>query len=132
MAYKPTWSEFWDWYSTCKEADQLEMKESLDRIISESSPKVKEEILKDAPKEFKGYDVDRYWDLNEKPEAIKTLAPEELDKERQAILNRIYNGKPPKIASVAEMRKAKRSGQDNRWTMRRIAYYFARGFFRGR
>jgi hypothetical protein len=130
MAYKPTWPEFWDWYSSRNDAQKLEMRKDLDTIISESSPKMQEEILKNAPAEFQ-YIPKATQDYVIEPEPLKTRMPEELAQERQKILNRLYNGQAPRIASVAEMRKHRNSGMDNRWTFRRIAYYFARGFLGG-
>lgn len=120
MGFNPTWDEFWDYFQGLDEQQRKEMLPELERLIKDASPGMYTVMMKSAPQEVQLLFV----------EAKPQHAPAS-DEQIQAAVAEIYSklGMEHRVQSKADLRKnGRNSNRENGYIMRRIAYFFGRGF----
>lgn len=131
MSFKPTWDEWWKYYTDFGAEHREQVAPTLIRTIKDAHGSVRDEMLKCAPPEIQAKALASKKPKPKVQEPVRLPSPEELKAQQENALRNFYGDKP-RPESVAELRKNGNRYGNDRYTLYRIAHSLARGIFGGR
>lgn len=127
MGFNPTWDQFWDFFEQLDNEQKDFMEKGLNELIQQAPNKVKEEILKNAPSEFKFHG-----------RGSGELSPlmREIINQKLIPLSASEQKKIDDLLARAKKREKNTASRyvrnEQRYVMRRGMYSLFRSFFGGR